>query len=255
MIGLRLPLRRGVERAGGEGRGVIGDPSKDLIESRREVNSLKSRVEELEEKVGDSVGDGSIVYRYTPRPHTVYINATNRCSNDCTFCVRYFRSGLSGSVLWLKDEPTADLLWEKLQGEIGSTDEGVVWCGFGEPTIRLDLVLSITRRIKEKYPSVRVRLDTDGQAQLRYRSRDVPRELRAAGVDVVSISLNAESEEKYNVMCKPTLPGAYHAVLKFAEECKKYFTTVRLSVVGGTQADISKCMKMAEELGCDFLMR
>ncbi len=199
--------------------------------------------------------DGSIVYRYTPRTNTVYLNVTNRCSNACTFCVKYLTSGLSGNILKIKNEPTADQLWRKLQEEIRSTDKEVVWCGFGEPTIRLDLVLSITRKVKQKYPNIKVRLDTDGQAQLRYKSRDVPRELRDAGVDIVSISLNAESEEKYNAMCKPTLLGAYNAVLKFIEECKKHIKNVRLSVVSVTQANISECLKIAEKSGCDFIIR
>jgi cyclic pyranopterin phosphate synthase len=198
---------------------------------------------------------GSIVYRYHPSPGLVYINATNRCTNRCTFCVRQFTPGLSGYMLYLKSEPTADELWEALQREIHPTDRQVVWCGFGEPTIRLDLILDLTRKMKEKYPHVQIRLDTDGQAQLRYKSRNVAKELKEAGVDVVSISLNAENEEKYNALCNPAYPDAYKAILQFAKECKKYFSSVRLSVVGSTDANILKCKRIADELNCEFVVR
>jgi cyclic pyranopterin phosphate synthase len=198
---------------------------------------------------------GSIVYRYHPSPGLVYINATNRCTNRCTFCVRQFTPGLSGYMLYLKSEPTADELWEALQREIHPTDRQVVWCGFGEPTIRLDLILDLTRKMKEKYPHVQIRLDTDGQAQLRYKSRNVAKELKEAGVDVVSISLNAENEEKYNALCNPAYPDAYKAILQFAKECKKYFSSIRLSVVGSTDANILKCKRIADELNCEFVVR
>jgi cyclic pyranopterin phosphate synthase len=198
---------------------------------------------------------GSIVYRYHPSPGVVYINATNRCTNRCTFCVRQFTPGLSGYMLYLKSEPTADELWEALQREIRGTDRQVVWCGFGEPTIRLDLILDLTRKMKEKYPRVQVRLDTDGQAQLRYKSRNVAKELKEAGINVVSISLNAENEEKYNVLCNPAYPDAYEAILQFAKECKKYFSSVRLSVVGSTDANILECKRIADELNCEFVIR
>jgi len=198
---------------------------------------------------------GSIVYRYDPNPGVAYINATNLCTNRCAFCVKQFTSGLSGYDLYLEREPTTDELWEELQREIQAADSEVVWCGFGEPTTKLDLVLEVTRRIKERYPHIQVRLDTDGQAQLRYRSRSVVKELKEAGVDSVSISLNAENEEKYNLLCNPLYPDAYNAVIQFARDCAKHFPKVRLSVVGGTDVDILKCRKIAEEMNCRFIVR
>jgi TatD family-associated radical SAM protein len=162
---------------------------------------------------------------------------------------------LSGYLLKLKKEPTMDELWKELQREVHPSDREVVWCGFGEPTTRLDLILELTRRIKEKYPHVQVRLDTDGQGQLRYKSRSVASELKKAGVDRISISLNAENAQKYNVLCNPSYPNAYDAILSFAKDCKKYFSTVRLSVVGGTDADVSECARIAGQIGCEFVVR
>jgi len=201
------------------------------------------------------VSSGAVVYRYSPRPDTVYLNITNRCSNNCSFCVRNFSSGLSGYRLWLEREPTVEEIWRVLQGELKVSDREVVWCGFGEPTIRLNIILDLTRKIKQEYPHLKIRLDTDGLAQLRSSDREVARELKDAGIDSVSISLNAESKEKYDELCKPSLSGAYEAVLDFAKDCKRYFSLVRLTVVDVEGVDISKCKGIAEQLGCDFKIR
>jgi TatD family-associated radical SAM protein len=198
---------------------------------------------------------GSIVYRYDPSPSVVYLNPTNCCTNRCTFCVRQFTSGLSGYVLHLEREPTSEEIWNEFRREIRQTDTQVVWCGFGEPTTRLDLVLELTKKIRDTYPHLKIRLDTDGQAQLRYKSRNVAKELKDAGFDIVSISLNAESSAKYHQLCNPAYPNAYDAVLEFARECKKHLLVVRLSVVGGTGVDIEQCKRIAEEMKCEFIVR
>ena len=121
--------------------------------------------------------------------------------------------------------------------------------------MRLDAVLDVTRRVKMRYPHLKVRLDTDGLAQLRDRDSEVAKELKDAGVDSVSISLNAEDEEKYEELCNPSLLGAYQAVLDFAKDCKKHFLHVRLTVVNIEKIDIIKCRRIAESLGCDFKVR
>jgi len=157
-------------------------------------------------------------------------------------------------LLELKREPTINEIWREFEREVGKLDREIVWCGFGEPTIRLDIVLEITRKIK-KHPFLKVRLDTDGLAQIRYKNREVARELKDAGIDSVSISLNADSLEKYNEICKPPMPGAYRAVLEFAKDCKGYFEQVILTVVNVESINISKCKKIAEELNCDFKVR
>jgi len=198
---------------------------------------------------------GSVVYRYSPRPHTIYLNITNRCSNSCTFCVKNYSSGLSGYRLWLDGEPTVDEVWNRLRGEVKDSDREVVFCGFGEPTVRLDLVVELTRRIRTEYPYLQVRLDTDGLAQLRNKEREVARELKNAGIDSVSISLNAESKETYDRLCKPSLTGSYQAVLDFAKDCGKYFSQVRLTVVNVEGIDISQCERISEQLGCNFAIR
>jgi len=138
---------------------------------------------------------------------------------------------------------------------VKESDTEVVWCGFGEPTVRLGIVLSLTRRIKVEYPHMGVRLDTDGLAQFRSKEREVASELKEAGVDSVSISLNADNESKYNELCRPALPESYQAVLRFARDCKKHFSKIRLTVPSVPSVDIDRCARIAEELGCEFKVR
>jgi len=198
---------------------------------------------------------GSIVYRYVARPNTLYLNMTNRCTNCCSFCVKNYSSGLSGYRLQLDREPSTIEICGELQHEIKESDSEVVFCGFGEPTMRLDMALELTRTIKKQYPHLKIRLNTDGLAQLRNKDRKVAKELREAGMDSVSISLNAESQEKYDLLCRPSLEGAYRAVLDFARECKRYLHHVTLTALDLEDIDLSECRRIAKDLGCEFRVR
>lgn len=196
----------------------------------------------------------SVVYRYPDEKGPIYLNITNRCSNSCIFCVREFCLGLSGHVLWLDAEPTEEEILSEV-GKVARQDEKeIVWCGFGEPTMRLDILLSVTREMKKRFPDAKVRLNTDGLVQLRNPERIVAKELKEAGVDIVSISLNAESEEKYNELCKPPFAGAYSAMLEFAKACRNHFE-VRVSAVKGSGADMAACRRIADTLGVGFIER
>lgn len=198
---------------------------------------------------------GSVAYRYSPRPDTIFLNITNRCSNSCSFCVKNSNPGLSGYKLWLDREPTDEDIWIAFENEVKTTDREVVWCGFGEPTTRLDTVLGLTNRIRHGYPNLKVRLDTDGLAGLRNAGRNVAKELSEAGIYYVSISLNAENQEKYDRLCRPSMPGSYQGALDFARDCRKHISQVRLTVVNLEAIDIGKCRKIADDLRCDFEVR
>jgi len=140
--------------------------------------------------------------------------------------VRNSTLGLSGYRLWLDREPTDDEIWTAFHHEVKSSDREVVWCGFGEPTIRLGTVLNLTKRIKQDYPTLNVRVDTDGLANLRNPGRKIAKELNEAGIYYVSISLNAETQEKYELLCRPPLLGSYQGVLSFARDCRTLITHV-----------------------------
>jgi TatD family-associated radical SAM protein len=183
----------------------------------------------------------------------LYINLTNRCSADCIFCIRNFADGVYGYDLRLSIEPTAEEVIGAMEGLDLSKYREIVFTGLGEPTLRFDVVLTVTRWLKSL--NIRVRLDTNGQAALINPGRDVVSELEAAGIDSVSVSLNAESEEKYNKLCRPLHKNAYSAVLDFIRGAKKAGISTRVTVVKVSEIDLEKCKKLADELDSDFHIR
>ena len=183
----------------------------------------------------------------------LYLNITNRCSADCVFCIRNFSDGVYGYSLRLSHEPSEEEIFAELENLDLKKYREVVFTGFGEPTCRLDTVLHITRWLHER--GISVRLDTNGHAELLYPGRDVLAELQAAGLTAVSVSLNAESEEKYNRLCRPALEGSYRALLEFTKKaCRAGFRT-GMTVVGQSDVDIEECRKIATGLGASFRVR
>lgn len=189
-----------------------------------------------------------ISYRYKGN---LYLNITNRCTNKCTFCMRNFSYVFVGYDLKLEREPT----WEEIIENVFKNYSGekeVIFCGIGEPLIRLDDVLAVAKELKKHF-QVPIRVDTNGQAKLLYPGRDVVKELFEV-TDAISISLNAENEEKYNRLCRPQFSDAYKKMIKFAKECTRYFDT-SLSVVNLPIIDIEKCRKIATDMDAQFLVR
>lgn len=183
----------------------------------------------------------------------LYINLTNRCSADCVFCIRNFADGVYGYDLRLSKEPTTKEVIGALEGLDLSKYREIVFTGLGEPTLRFDVVLAVTRWLKSR--NIRVRLDTNGQAALINPGRDVVSELKTAGLDSVSVSLNAESEEKYSKLCRPIHKNAYSAVLDFIKGARKAGISTRVTVVNVPEIDLEKCRKLAAELDADFHIR
>ncbi len=183
----------------------------------------------------------------------LYINLTNRCSADCVFCIRNFADGVYGYDLRLSREPTAEEVIRALEGLDLSKYREIVFTGLGEPTLRFDIVLAVTRWLKSR--NIRVRLDTNGQAALINPGIDVVSELKAAGIDSISVSLNAESEEKYNKLCRPIHKNAYNAVLEFIRGARKAGISTRVTVVNVSETDLEKCKKLADKLDSDFHIR
>jgi TatD family-associated radical SAM protein len=183
----------------------------------------------------------------------LYINLTNRCSADCVFCIRNFADGVYGYNLRLSKEPTTEELIGALEGLDLSKYREIVFTGLGEPTIRLDVVLAVTSWLKSQ--NIRVRLDTNGQATLINPGRDIISELKSAGIDSISISLNAESEEKYNKLCRPVHKNAYGAVLDFIRQARKAGISTRVTVVNVPEINLEKCKKLADDLDSDFHIR
>ncbi len=190
---------------------------------------------------------------YYEAHNNLYLNLTNRCSADCVFCIRNFADGVYGYDLRLSKEPTTEEILGALEGIDLKKYKEIVFTGLGEPTLRLDVVLSVTCWLKNR--NMRVRIDTNGQAPLINPGRDVISELKAVEIDAVSVSLNAESEEKYNKLCRPIHKNTYNAVLDFIRGARKAGINTRVTVVNVPEIDLEKCKKLAEELDSDFHIR
>ncbi len=183
--------------------------------------------------------------------NSLYLNITNRCTNYCTFCAKFKSYTVKGHYLRLNEEPEfADVL-----SAIGPEPEKyaeIVFCGFGEPLLRLDLVKQAGLHLKKR--GCRIRIDTDGLANLVHRRNVLP-ELRF--VDVLSVSLNAPDSDAYQRLVKtPFGSAAYPAILYFLREAKKYVSKVIASVVAVPGLDIEACRRVAEDdLGVAFRVR
>ena len=196
--------------------------------------------------------DPSVVYWLG---NSIYLNVTNRCSNSCYFCFRKFKTGIREFNLKLEKEPTLEEVIEELRKVINKKNCGeVVFCGFGEPLERLNLVLEVTRWVKKHYWKT-VRVDTNGQGYLLNKGRNVVRELKEAGVDKVSVSLNAHDKETYNQICKPVFEDAYENVLEFIKKAKEEGLETEATAVRIPEVDIVKVKELAERIGIKFAVR
>ncbi|TET28530.1 MAG: radical SAM protein [Candidatus Bathyarchaeum sp.] len=196
--------------------------------------------------------DPSVVYWLG---NSLYLNVTNRCSNSCYFCFRKFKTGIREFNLKLEKEPTLEEVIEELRKVINRKNcSDVVFCGFGEPLERLNLVLEVTRWVKKHYWKT-VRVDTNGQGYLLNKGRDVVRELKEAGVDKVSVSLNAHDKETYNQICKPVFEDAYENVLEFIKNAKEEGLETEATAVRIPEVDLAKVKELAERIGIKFAVR
>lgn len=195
----------------------------------------------------------TIVYKVH---NNLYVNLTNRCSCSCVFCLRQNRDHMEESdSLWLDHEPTLQEVKDAFTKEDMSQYEEVVFCGFGEPTERMDLLLEVAAFVKENYQKP-IRINTNGQANL-INGRDVAPELKGL-VDTISISLNTPNEEKYNEMVRSIYGDkAYGAMLDFAREAKKYVPNVVLSTVDTTlsKEEEEQCRQICEKLAVTYRIR
>ena len=185
----------------------------------------------------------------------LYINVTNRCTNNCEFCIRKNGDGAYGSdSLWLEREPTEDEILNSVFSRDLSVYREIVFCGYGEPSIRLDVIRSVAVKIKEKC-SLPVRINTNGHSSL-YHGYDTAPEYKDA-FDCVSISLNTPSPERYDEICHPVKAGSFEAMLDFAREVKKYVPSVLLSVVKDflTADELAECHRIADDLGVTLKVR
>jgi len=187
----------------------------------------------------------------------LYINVTNRCTNRCEFCIRNNGDGAYGSdSLWLEREPTVDeVLSDVFSRDLTKYSE-LVFCGYGEPTVRLNDIREIALGIKKRYPSIKIRVNTNGHSDLILGTDTAP--LYKDAFDVVSISLNTPNADKYVEMCHPVYhKAAFDALLTFAKNVNNYVQKTLLSVVRQTLTDreLEECYKIAADLGVTLKVR
>ncbi|MBQ8887618.1 MAG: radical SAM protein [Candidatus Gastranaerophilales bacterium] len=187
----------------------------------------------------------------------VYINLTNSCTNNCVFCIRDIKDDVVGANLFLNTENVkAEDVIEQLEAMHDKLSSEIVFCGYGEPMLKLDVIKQVAKYIKEKYPNTILRVNTNGHANLVYKRNVLP-ELKGL-IDKFSVSLNGETEEVYNRISQPNLSYSYEAVKDFIREAvKEGFDTTATIVTNykGYDVDMPKCIEITKELGAKFRER
>ena len=194
----------------------------------------------------------------------IYINLTNRCTNDCIFCLRKDKDDVVGQTLWLDDEnSTADDVikqFELKRNELLTTHnlpfKEVIFCGYGEPMLKFDVMKQVAKYIKDKYPEAKIRVNTNGHANYVYKKNVVP-ECKGL-IDEFSVSLNGSTKKEYDELSQPRFDEAYEEMKKFIKACSDEGISVVASVVEGYKGrhlDLEKCEEIAKSLGAKFRVR
>lgn len=190
------------------------------------------------------------------KPRGLYVNLTNRCNNDCPFCLRQKKVMAAENSLWLEKEPTVDEVKFELDAAPLDIVTEIVFCGFGEPTIRLAELLELLRYVKKIRPQIPTRLNTNGLGNLEH-GRNIESEF-ANILDTASISLNAATAERYLQITRSKFGlQAYAAMLDFAENMKSYVPNVVMTIVDHVTPpeEIEQCKKICAKRGLKLRVR
>ena len=186
----------------------------------------------------------------------IYVNMTNRCPCACTFCLRKQSDHVYGSdSLWLEREPTVEEVCESIDKWDLSKYSEIVFCGYGEPTMRLDDLLKVAAYIKSK-SNISVRINTNGLGDL-IAGEKVAHKLQGF-IDTVSVSLNATNKEDYFKLVRPKFGiDSYDAMLSFTKDCTKYVPNVIMTVVDEvtSKEEQEKSREICESLGAKLRVR
>ena len=193
-----------------------------------------------------------IVYTYN---NNVYFNLTNRCTCKCIFCIRNEHDTLGeAKEMWHDHNPS----WEEIKAAIDAFDftpyKEAVFCGYGEPTCAYENLVLAAKYMKELYPDVKLRLNTNGLGEL-FNKKPIAEEL-GKYVDSVSISLNAPTAERYQEVTRPCFENAFKDMIAFAKKAKEAFASVQFTVVDViSEEEIEASKKLAKELGIPLRVR
>ncbi|MCD8377616.1 MAG: TatD family nuclease-associated radical SAM protein [Candidatus Gastranaerophilales bacterium] len=200
------------------------------------------------------MSDNNLVYILDNK---VYINLTNRCTNDCIFCLRNDKDDVCGQDMRLKTENiTSHDVIDQLKQYEDILPAGLTFCGYGEPTLKFQILKEVAKYVKEHYPETYIKINTNGHGNIINKHNILP-ELKGI-VDEVSISLNAHNEELYNELCLPKIKNAYSEMLRFAQEAVSEGFKTTMSVVSGYKdydVKTDKCSEIAKNTGANFRAR
>jgi len=182
---------------------------------------------------------------------SLYVNATNRCTNACTFCVRNNPDFVYGD-LWLDHEPTETEVIDRLSTYDLNNYSEVVFCGYGEPAYRMDIICGISKFAHEN--GLKTRINTNGHAN-HINGQDVTKDI-VENIDTIGISLNDVTSFGYDEICIPDFDGAFDEMLSFAKLCIEKGGNVVFSVVDciGNEK-IEKAKEIATSLGAKIRVR
>ena len=184
----------------------------------------------------------------------LYVNLTNKCSNGCDFCVRNERDSYYGYYLWLKNgDPTVEKVIAAANAMDLSQYKEAVFCGFGEPTYKVNEMVQLCDFFHAK--GLSTRLNTNGQGNL-INKRDIVPDLKDK-IDLVNISLNFSCAEKYQPVCRSQFGlSGFEAILEFARQCKRNEINCRFSIVDCIgEEEVEACKRLAESLHVPLYIR
>ena len=186
----------------------------------------------------------------------LYLNITNKCPCNCTFCIRNNGDGAYGSdPLWLEHQPTIDEVIANLKTRDLDSYEEIIFCGYGEPTCELEILKKAAEYIRS-VTRTPVRINTNGLGNL-INKRDIAPELKGL-VDTVSISLNASTAEAYDAVSRPSFKGVncFEEMLGFAKRVKEFVPNTMLTVVDVIgEEEIAKSQAIADSVGIELRVR
>ena len=190
--------------------------------------------------------------------NNLYVNLTNRCPCACTFCLRQNMDTVSHEdkrPLWLEHEPDYDEIIAAFSAYDMSKFNELVFCGYGEPTERLDILLKIAAYVKQHFGS-KIRVNTNGMSDLLW-NRDTAPDFKGL-VDTISISLNTPNPEKYHALVRSRFGmKSFDAMLTFAKNVRQYVPSVVLTTVDTTltKEEEANCRRICEDLGVTYRIR
>lgn len=186
----------------------------------------------------------------------LYLNITNKCPCACTFCIRNNADGAYGSdPLWLEHEPSLDEIWADLDKRDLAKYSEIVFCGYGEPTERLDTLLAVANELKARPECPLLRINTNGLGDL-INGRSIAEELCGV-LDIISVSLNAGTRDEYMRVTCPKYENAWEAMQQFTADCVKADQAeVIMSVVDVIPPEqIEASRQVCESLGARLRVR